>query len=125
MSMVILKDPAMAKLIKKEEPNILWTDDPEQQKKKNKKPSQTPVVPAEYTLKIRLEKNKRGGKSVSVIFELPQNPDFCKKLCKELKSKCGTGGSVKTDTIEIQGDHRPKLKELLEKKGFQVKLAGG
>lgn len=115
----------MAKLFKKEEPVILWSDDPKENNKKNKEPSFEPVVPENYTLKIRLEKNKRGGKVVSVIFELPSNDEYNKKLCKELKSKCGTGGSVKEDTIEIQGDHRQKLVELLEKKGFKAKLAGG
>lgn len=114
----------MAKLFKKEEPVILWSDDPSERKKKKKEVFKS-VNPSDHTLKIRLEKNKRGGKIVSVIFELPQNPEFCKKLCKELKSKCGTGGSAKADTIEIQGDHRDKLKELLENKGFKAKLAGG
>lgn len=124
----------MAKLIKKEEPVILWSDDPVDQsrqvdkkgRKKGKvKHNAVEVDPSNYTLKIRLEKNKRGGKSVSVIFELPEDQSYCKKLCKELKSKCGTGGSVKAPTIEIQGDHRDQLKSLLESKGFQVKLAGG
>ena len=115
----------MAKLFKKEEPVILWSDDPSEKNKQNKKATLEPVIPSEHTLKIRLEKNKRGGKVVSFIFELPSNTEFCKKLCKELKSKCGTGGSVKDETIEIQGDHRTKLKELLEKKGFKAKLAGG
>ena len=124
----------MAKLIKKEEPVILWSDDPSEKdnkvdkkgrKKGNAKNNTVEVVPGEYTLKIRLEKNKRGGKAVSVIFELPTDESYCKKLCKELKSKCGTGGSFKEATIEIQGDHRPKLKSLLEGKGFLVKLAGG
>lgn len=121
----------MAKLIKKEEAVILWSDDPSvvtskgKNKKENSNANDVEVIPSQCILKIRLEKNKRGGKLVSVIFELPQNLVYCKKLCKELKSKCGTGGSLKDFTIEIQGDHRNKLKELLESKGFQVKLAGG
>jgi translation initiation factor 1 len=83
------------------------------------------VKPAEVTAKIRLEKKGRGGKAVSVIFNLPHNPDYFTKLCKTLKSQCGSGGTFKDDQIEIQGDHRDKLKQLLEKMGFQVKLAGG
>ena len=123
----------MAKLIKKEEPVILWSDDPSdgllvgKGRKNNKKnvEKELEVIPAEHIIKIRLEKNKRGGKMVSVLFELPANQSFCKKLCKELKSQCGTGGSLKEATIEIQGDHRDKIKHILESKGFQVKLAGG
>ena len=48
-----------------------------------------------------------------------------KQLCSDLKKVCGTGGTVKEGVIEIQGDNRDKIKALLEKKGFQVKLAGG
>ncbi len=84
-----------------------------------------PVNPSEVTIKIRLEKNGRGGKQVSVLFNFPNNPDYFSKLTKKLKNQCGTGGSFKTDQIEIQGDHRNKLKVILEKMNFNVKFAGG
>jgi len=83
------------------------------------------LIPSQHTLKIRLEKNGRGGKTVTVIFELPANEAFFKDLEKKLKSLCGTGGSFKNNMIEIQGDHREKLKTYLEKMGFKIKLAGG
>jgi translation initiation factor 1 len=51
--------------------------------------------------------------------------DNLKTLARQLKQRCGTGGSVKDDMIIIQGDHREKLMELLKDKGFKVKLAGG
>lgn len=113
----------MAKLIKKEEPNILFASDGSHTKKKSQ--SFKEIIPSEHTLKIRLETNKRGGKAVSVVFELPENPDYFKKLAKELKNHCGSGGSFKNDQIEVQGDHREKIKAYLEKKGFHAKLAGG
>ena len=83
------------------------------------------IIPAELTLKIRIEKNGRGGKSVSVLFELPQNEKYWLGLTKKLKAHCGSGGTYKEGTIEIQGDHRDKLRSYLEKMGFSVKLAGG
>ena len=51
--------------------------------------------------------------------------DELKKLAAELKKRCGCGGSVKDGNIEIQGEKRDLLKQLLEQKGFKVKLAGG
>lgn len=111
---------------------IVYSDDPNFKKrctKCNKFPCGCPksseMVPAQHSLKIRLEKNGRGGKIVTVIFELPINEAYFKDLEKKLKSLCGTGGSYKNNMIEIQGDHREKIKSYLEKLGFKIKLAGG
>ena len=73
--------------------------------------------------KLRIEKSGRGGKSVTVIYDLPQDPEYLMGLAKKLKSQLGTGGTYKPDanTVEIQGDHRPKIKEILVALGFQVK----
>lgn len=79
------------------------------------------IIPKETILKIRVEKKGRGGKSVTVIFELPDNPPFFKKLLKELKGFCGTGGSLKDQQIEIQGEQVQKVREFLLKKGYLVK----
>jgi len=54
---------------------------------------------------------------------LPE-PDL-KTLAKQLKQKCSTGGTIKSGVIEVQGDHRDLLKKELEKRGHNVKLAGG
>lgn len=83
------------------------------------------VNPSEVTIKMRLEKKGRGGKTVTVLFNFPHNPEYFKKLAKNLKSQCGTGGSYKEDQVEIQGDHREKLKIILEKLGFKAVFAGG
>ena len=115
----------MAKLIKSEEPNLLWSDEEgDLRKQKSKGNKAVDIVPSEINLKIQLEKNKRGGKTVSVIMPLPYNPKYFQKLTKELKKLCGTGGSFKESSIEIQGDHREKLKIHLENLGFKVKLSG-
>jgi translation initiation factor 1 len=79
--------------------------------------------PQGLVAKLRIEKAGRGGKSVSVIFGLPFDPDYLTDLAKKIKGQLGTGGTYKKEdnTIEIQGDHRDRLRQLLAKMGFQVK----
>ena len=90
-------------------------------KDKKSKTNFPEIIPSEFCLKIRIEKKGRGGKAVTVIYELPDNPPYFKKLLKELKNFCGTGGSQKESTLEIQGDQRNKVRDLLTKKGFKIK----
>jgi translation initiation factor 1 len=78
-------------------------------------------VPDRITAKLRMEKAGRGGKTVTVIYDLPHNAAFLKQLCSELKKSCGTGGAVADHAIELQGDLRVRVRELLTNKGFRVK----
>jgi len=48
-----------------------------------------------------------------------------KSLAKKLKQECGTGGTIKNGVIEIQGEHRQKIADVLQKLGYKVKIAGG
>ena len=79
------------------------------------------VVPNRVVAKLRVEKKGRGGKIVTVVFDLPRNVTFLKDLSQELKRACGTGGTVVEDTVELQGDLRDRVREFLLKKGFVVK----
>jgi translation initiation factor 1 len=76
---------------------------------------------------VRLQRQSKGraGKPVTLITGIPVPVDELKALAKELKNKCGVGGSIEDHTILIQGDQRDKLKTLLEAKGYTVKIAGG
>lgn len=114
----------MAKLIKREEVNIVWSEDGSHLNKEVKDHS-VQIIPSEIDLRIELQKNKRGGKTVSVIKDIPHNPKYFQKLTKKLKNKLGTGGSLKEDCIEIQGDHREKIRDFLSDLGFKAKLSGG
>lgn len=78
-------------------------------------------VPDRVTAKLRLESHGRGGKSVTVIFGLPDNTDFLKQLAAALKSACGTGGTVKPGVVELAGDVRARVRPLLEARGMRVK----
>ena len=78
-------------------------------------------VPVRVVAKLRVEKAGRSGKTVSVVYDLPRNATFLKDLCQELKRACGAGGTVSDGAIELQGDLRDRIRELLVKKGFGVK----
>ncbi|MBS9422972.1 stress response translation initiation inhibitor YciH [Photorhabdus caribbeanensis] len=76
-------------------------------------------------VRIQRQTSGRKGKGVCVITGIDADDQALIKLAAELKKKCGCGGSVKDGEIEIQGDKRDLLKQLLEAKGMTVKLAGG
>ncbi|GAB5450052.1 MAG: translation initiation factor Sui1 [Halioglobus sp.] len=76
-------------------------------------------------VRLHRETKGRGGKAVTVVRGLPLAGAELKSLAKVLKQRCGVGGAVKDETIEIQGDQRETIKEELERRGFQVKIAGG
>ena len=67
----------------------------------------------------------RKGKTVTVITGFQHKPETLAKLLKQLKAQCGSGGTVKNDTLEIQGEHKQKLVSLLSQLGYQVKISGG
>ena len=78
-------------------------------------------LPARIHAKLRLEKKGRGGKAVTVVYDLPNNDTFLKSLAGELKRACGTGGTAVERGVEIQGDVRERLRPLLLGKGWIVK----
>jgi translation initiation factor 1 len=76
-------------------------------------------------VRIWLEKKGRNGTPVSIVRGLPDDREALAALASRLKRACGTGGSAKDGEIIIQGDHRARIAELLERDGLRVKLAGG
>ncbi|MGE5236783.1 MAG: stress response translation initiation inhibitor YciH [Acidobacteriota bacterium] len=78
-------------------------------------------VPSVIVAKLRIEKAGRGGKTVTVVDNLPHSPGFLRELVKELKRACGAGGTVGEGRVEIQGDHRGRVRELLLGRGWTVK----
>jgi translation initiation factor 1 len=77
--------------------------------------------PDKVVAKLRMEKTGRGGKTVTVVYGLPQNAEFLKELAQELKRACGTGGTTTEDGVELQGDLRDRVREVLAKRGYAVK----
>ncbi len=76
-------------------------------------------------VRVGRETKGRKGKGMTLITGVPLPTNELKKLAKELKQKCGTGGTLKDGVIEIQGDHRDSLVEMLKARGWTVKRSGG
>lgn len=83
------------------------------------------LPPKSQTIRVRPEKKGRGGKVVTVAEGFQLTSSDLKDLQKMLKKFCGSGGTCKTNTIEIQGDHCTKVVEKLTELGYQAKRAGG
>ena len=76
-------------------------------------------------VRITRDRKHRGGKTVTVISGIPASGDTLAALAQQLKKLCGSGGSVKDGTIEIQGDHCEKVQAKLTELGYKVKRVGG
>lgn len=76
-------------------------------------------------VRVGRETKGRGGKGVTLVTGLPLTHDQLTELATRLKKRCGTGGTVKDGTIEIQGDHRDLIVAELLKAGYQAKKTGG
>lgn len=83
------------------------------------------LPPNQQTVRIQVSRKGRGGKTVTVISGFQSKPETLAELGKKLKAQCGTGGTAKDDTIEIQGDHAKKLLEILIGLGYRAKISGG
>jgi translation initiation factor 1 len=113
---------------------LVYSSDPKMNEKCNrcKEVISECVCEPEHDLKtyrffavLRIEKQGRGGKTVTVIDRLPKNEIFLKELTTKLKKKCGTGGTYLMDgkegVIEIQGEKRDQIRELLHKENIKTK----
>ncbi len=76
-------------------------------------------------VKVRRETSGRRGKTVTTVSNVPLDAAGMTELAKRLKKRCGVGGSAKDGVIELQGDHRDAVVELLRGEGYDVVLAGG
>jgi translation initiation factor 1 len=79
------------------------------------------TVPEKITAWLRIEKAGRKGKTVTMVEGLPRNQNFLKNLAGELKRACGSGGKAAETHVEVQGDHRDKIRDLLRSRGWVVK----
>jgi translation initiation factor 1 len=111
--------------LNKKNSRVVYSTNPDYQYEEEEREEVVSLPPSQQTLYLALDKKQRKGKKVTLITGFVGNDDELKNLGKKLKAACGTGGSVKAGEVLIQGDFRKKVKAMLEKEGYKVKLHGG
>lgn len=85
----------------------------------------TPIPVGDGIVRVSRETKGRGGKAVTVVKGVLLDATGLGDLGKQLKTACGTGGTVKDGVIEVQGDHCERVVQILKAQGYTVKRAGG
>src|SRR5690348_14855001 len=102
---------------------VVWSSDGGDRRRD--RPTGRAPVTAGGRVKVRREVAGRRGKAVTTVSGVPLDDAGLKELAGRLKKRCGVGGSAKDGVIELQGDHRDVVVELLRADGYDVVLAGG
>jgi translation initiation factor 1 len=104
----------------KKKPNssgIVYSTDPDFRMEEDQAPELT-LAPKQQKLKVRLDTKQRAGKAVTLVEGFSGNAEDLEQLGKQLKTHCGTGGSVKDGLVIIQGEQRDKICQWLLGKGY-------
>ena len=101
--------------------DIVYSTNPDFRYRYDEPEEPATLLPEKQNLKVMLERKGRGGKSVTLIIGFVGTQEDLSALAKELKTKCGVGGSAKDGEIIVQGDFRDKIMQLLQQKGYKVK----
>lgn len=109
----------------KERLGVVYSTNPEFSYNKEQEEENNTLPPPQQNLKVMLDKKQRKGKAVTLVCGFVGSDTDLKELGKNLKSKCGVGGTVKDGEILIQGDFCNRVIELLKNDGYKVKRAGG
>ncbi len=108
------------------ESRTVWSSDSGDLRKKSEhKLTVNSLPPNQQTAYLHRDSKGRGGKGVTLIKNLVLSEDDMSVLAKRIKQACGVGGTVKDGVIEIQGENRERIADVLVKLGYKVKLAGG
>jgi translation initiation factor 1 len=110
----------------KPESRTVWSSkqgDTRKQEVNTRKENSLP--PNQQVVYLHRDSKGRAGAVVTLVKKLVLSEEDLKDLAKKLKQLCGSGGTVKDGVIEIQGEHRERIAEALQKMGYKVKIAGG
>ena len=103
--------------------DVVWSSSDGDLRKRRDEPVARPAPGGR--VKVRREVAGRRGKAVTTVSGVPLDDAGLRELAGRLKKRCGVGGSAKDGVIELQGDHRDVVVELLRADGYDVVLAGG
>jgi translation initiation factor 1 len=109
---------------KREANRVVWSST-DGDLRKARDPQFKARIAAGGRVKVRRETSGRRGKAVTTVADVPLDDAGLKALAGRLKKRCGVGGSVKDGVIELQGDHRDAVVEVLRADGYDAVLAGG
>jgi len=104
---------------------VVYSTNPDFSYESDGKEESVTLPPGDQTLYVRLDRKNRKGKTVTLVEGFVGTGEDLSELGKELKSKCGVGGSAKHGEILLQGDFRDRVVAILNNKGFKVKKSGG
>ena len=100
---------------------VVYSTNPDFQYEEEPAAEQETLPPARQNLRVGIDRRNRGGKQVTLVTGFVGSDEDLKALGKELKLKCGVGGSAKDGEITIQGDFRDKVTALLQSMGYKAK----
>jgi translation initiation factor 1 len=83
------------------------------------------LPPNQQNVRVQASRAGRKGKTVTIVTGFQTSPETLTALLKQLKAQCGSGGTLKDSTIEIQGDHKQKILQILVQLGYKAKISGG
>jgi translation initiation factor 1 len=109
---------------KRETSRVVWSST-DGDLRKARDPKLKARMAAGGRVRVRRETSGRRGKAVTTVSDVPLDDDGLRELAGRLKKRCGVGGSVKDGAIELQGDHRDVVVEMLRADGYDAVLAGG
>jgi translation initiation factor 1 len=110
----------------KNENRTVWSSEHGDLRKQKQNPaSMKSLPPGQQTAYLHRESSGRHGGVVTLVKNLVLSAADLKTLAKKLKQECGTGGTIKDSVIELQGEQRERIAEVLRKLGYKVKIAGG
>jgi translation initiation factor 1 len=115
----------MSKPRKKNIEGVVFSTNPDYEYQYSEPEEAVTLPPQQQNLQVWIDRKQRGGKVATVVKGFTGSTADLTALAKNLKNKCGTGGSAKDGEIIIQGDFREKIVAWLNAEGYKAKKAGG